>query len=365
MKNKRWASVKETFNIAFAYVGIITGAGLATGKELVQYFVSFGLMGIFGIVAIAMLFMLFGSWILSLGSFYQSESHMEVFENLRFSWIAKSLDYSLIFACFVMSFVMIAGAGSSLSQQFGGPTWIGSAICSLMILAVCYMDFDKVMTALGIFTPFILVMLLIGLISIAFGPEIDWQAQFNHAAQIPTTLPNVGVSVINYLAMNLMLGTSMMLVLGGSVKKIGHAEKGGMLGGFLFGAVALITVILIYAKIDVIGDSPVPMLMFMTEIHPLIGLIMFIIIFGMIFNTGFSVCYSLGKRITGDNERLFKQIMPVIVGVSFLLSLFGFSDLIAVMYPLLGYIGIVLLITIAGAWYMNRHNIAYEKKKRV
>ena len=54
------------FSVAFAYVGILTGAGLATGREMLQYFVSFGAPGVLGLVAITILHMLFAKWILAL-----------------------------------------------------------------------------------------------------------------------------------------------------------------------------------------------------------------------------------------------------------------------------------------------------------
>ena len=49
-----------------------------------------------------------------------------------------------------MGFVMIAGAGSNLEQQFGLPFWIGGLICSLLIITVSFMDFDKITSVLGI-----------------------------------------------------------------------------------------------------------------------------------------------------------------------------------------------------------------------
>ncbi|MCZ0717414.1 hypothetical protein [Aerococcus kribbianus] len=364
MNNTKLLSFNKTLSIAFAYVGIVTGAGLATGREIVQYFVSFGYTGIFGAIAISVLFMLFGKWILSLGSLYQSESHMEVFEDVSHTWIAKILDWSLVFCCFVMSFVMVAGAGSNLQAQFGTPAWVGSLICAALILAVSYMDFDKVTAALGIFTPIILIMLLIGLVTVVTGPDVNWTAMFAQAEALPTTLPNISLSVINYLAMCLMTGTSMLFVLGGQIVGISNAERGGVLGGFFVGVISLITTILIFSKIDVIGNDPIPMLTFMTDINPYLGLVMFIVIFGMIFNTGFSVCYSLGKRIAGEDDNKFKKVMPIIVVVALLLSLFGFTELVAVMYPLLGYIGILLLLTIAIAFYGARKHIAQEKGVR-
>lgn len=33
---------KRVFNIALAYVGVVIGAGLSSGQDLMQYFVGFG-----------------------------------------------------------------------------------------------------------------------------------------------------------------------------------------------------------------------------------------------------------------------------------------------------------------------------------
>ena len=38
--------IRETLKIAFAFVGVIVGAGFASGQEVMQYFVGFGLDGL-------------------------------------------------------------------------------------------------------------------------------------------------------------------------------------------------------------------------------------------------------------------------------------------------------------------------------
>ena len=46
---------KKYLSVAFAYVGVIVGAGLASGQDLLQYFLSFGAVGLIGIAAAAVL----------------------------------------------------------------------------------------------------------------------------------------------------------------------------------------------------------------------------------------------------------------------------------------------------------------------
>ena len=48
---------------------------------------------------------------------------------------------------------MIAGAGANLKQQFGIPNWVGALLCAVMIVIVAFLDFEKITSILGIFTP--------------------------------------------------------------------------------------------------------------------------------------------------------------------------------------------------------------------
>ena len=364
MEKEQFVSRKKMLSVAFAYVGILTGAGLASGRELVQYFISFGRAGMAGVVIIAVLYMLFGKMILSLGSYYRAQNHSDVLEQVSHPIVSRILDGSMIFSCFILSFVMIAGAGSSLGQQFSIPSWIGSLICAGMILAVSYMEFDQVIGALGIFTPMILLIILAALFAVLTGDPVPWKEMLETGAEIESSLPNIYVSVVNYFALCMMTSTSMLFVLGGSIMGLKNAKKGGILGGFFTGMITVLIALLLVSEIDHVADANVPMQKLLGLIHPALGFLMTFVIFGMIFNTGFSACYSLAKRFSGDKESRFRKLMFLIVLTAFALSFFGFKKLVAFMYPVLGYLGILLLVVLLTAWIKERGNIKKEGKVR-
>ena len=66
---------KKYLSVAFAYVGVIVGAGLASGQDLLQYFLAFGAKGLIGIVALGVLNVIFGVVALQLGSYFRSDNH--------------------------------------------------------------------------------------------------------------------------------------------------------------------------------------------------------------------------------------------------------------------------------------------------
>ena len=65
--------------LAGAFVSYILGAGTATGQEILQFFVSFGYLGIGAIIIAAILHMWFGAYAMDVGLRLQSEDSKGVF----------------------------------------------------------------------------------------------------------------------------------------------------------------------------------------------------------------------------------------------------------------------------------------------
>jgi len=119
---------KKNLSVAMAYVGVVAGAGLASGQDLLQYFLSFGVMGVLGIAVMGGLNVVFGSLALQLGSYFRSDHHDEVFGRIAHPVVNRLIDIVLVASSFIMGFVMLAGAGANLQQAFGLPTMWGAVV---------------------------------------------------------------------------------------------------------------------------------------------------------------------------------------------------------------------------------------------
>ena len=192
---------KKTISIIFAYVGVLTGAGLASGQELMQYFLSFGLPGLYGIAVVGLLHIVVGGIILQLGSHFVAQSHIDVLEEVTPTVVTKLMDYALIINCFLMGFVMIAGAGSNLEQQFGLAPWMGSLLCTALIVVVGMLDFEKVAKIIGGFTPLVLVFTLIGAVYTMVNVSPDMAFLDSLGKTLTPALPNLPLSTINYFGL--------------------------------------------------------------------------------------------------------------------------------------------------------------------
>lgn len=354
----------RSLSIAFAYVGVLTGAGLASGQELLQYFTAFGKAGLIGIIVVGFLHTFLGAMILQLGSYFQASEHDEVLQEITHPWINRFLDLALVLTCFVIGFVMIAGAGANLNQQFGLPVWLGSALCAGLVILVGHLDFDKVQAIIGSFT--ILVIGFIGLAAIHtfFHLEGDFFANEALARSLPTTLPNIWISVINYFSMCFITGASMAIVLGGNAFQLKEAGRGGLVGGLIVGLIGIVIAMVLYVRLDQVMGSDIPMLKLVEEISPILGFLMSLVIYAMIFNTAMGLYYALARRFSGDRPRKFSLVLIGLVLVGFALSFVGFKTLIAYMYPMLGYIGLLLIGVVVWAWMSHRGTIRVETGRR-
>ena len=74
--------LKRILNISLAYVGVVIGAGLSSGQDLMQYFVSFGKWGIIGTIVLGIISVVFGKIIITLGSYFRSNDHSEVLSQM-------------------------------------------------------------------------------------------------------------------------------------------------------------------------------------------------------------------------------------------------------------------------------------------
>ncbi len=355
---------KKYLKIAMAYVGVIVGAGLSSGQDLMQYFVSFGKQGILGVVILAILNIVFGKIIVTLGCYYDSDSHQDVLEQVAHPIITKIIDYTLIVSGFIIFFVMVAGAGANLHQQFAFPSWLGALICALLVIIVSFLDFDKITSVLGIFTPIIIVMIVAITAYTFIGHSYDWNGIYKVADALPSPMPNVILSAINYYSLCAVTGVSMAFVLGGSVVRIGVAEKGGAIGGALIGVIVLCAYGALLANVGSIYDAEIPMLAIVANINPVFAQIYTFTIFALIFNTAFSLSYALAKRLSGNDDKKLHILLIVIVLAGYVCSFAGFKQLVSLMYPVLGYIGVLLLGVLLVAWIREKQNIMKEKMLR-
>lgn len=356
--------MKEQLKISMAFLGLLVGAGFATGLEVIQYFASFGINGLWGAVLAGVVMAVAGAVILQLGSYFLADEHKAVFRSITHPAVSWGLDIVVTLTLFCIGFVMLAGAGSNLEQQFGLPAWIGSLIMTVLVMVVGLLNVDKVSSIIGGLTPLLILAVLIGFAYTLFNLPDDFSAVSELATQAESPVSPWWLSAVNYNGLALLLGVSMSLVIGGNHANMRDAGRGGLLGGVIYTILLILAVFTLLANIETVAGDDVPMLTLFNSMHPAMGYVMVFIIFAMIFNTAIGMFYALGRRVTSSRPSWYTPVFLALCAAGYAVSFIGFDTLMTYVYPVLGYLGMAMVVFLVGWWIYARRRLTEESGHR-
>jgi uncharacterized membrane protein YkvI len=356
--------MKTSLRIGAVYISAIIGAGFASGQEILQYFTYYGWIGFAGAILATILFAWLGYQIAELGSKLNAKSHQGVILQLGGKYFGTIVDYIIILACLNATVVMIAGGGSLLNQLFNIPIFIGSAILTICVAITLSLDLKQVINVIGSVTPFLILMAII-LAIYAFSTTTLSMSDVQGLAQPELTAsPHWTLSAVLYVSYNVIMAVAILSVVGGSVKDHKVAARGGLYGGIGLGLLVIIMNLGLIVKLDIVEGIEMPTLLFAEEIAPWLMFIMGVIIFGMVFSTAASALYAFVRRVVTPTSNKFKPMVIVFSVIAYILSFVGFSKLIGTVYPMFGYLGMLLIIIVFVQWFRLRkgNKIDYDEK---
>ena len=350
-----------------AFIGVVVGAGFASGQEAIQYFVAFGNKGLWGVVLAAALMIITGVSILQLGSYFQADEHTAVYDRITGPIVSRILDWGTLATLFSIGFVMFAGGGSTISQQFEGvPIWVGGAVMLVLVLLVGLLDVDKVSSVIGAITPFIIFFVVLATGYTIIVTDVDWSWANDYAINnVESPLNNWWLAALNYTGLNVMCAVSMSIVIGGNILDNRAVGIGGLIGGFFYLLLLALLVVSLYMVAPDVHEQDLPVLSLINNVNPILGYFMTFIIYGMVFNTAIGMFYAMGKRLTRKKPKLFYPVYAGACVVGFILSFIGFKQLVSSVYPILGWIGLLMIAVMVITWITQRDKITSESDRRV
>lgn len=355
---------KKVLTVAMAYIAIAVGAGFASGQEVLQYFVGFGPWGLVGALAAAIVFSFAGFVIVQLGSYFLASDHKVVFGEVAHPVLAFLFDVTVTVTAFSIGFIMIAGGGTNLNQQFGLPTWVGSAIVIVVVLAMGFLDVSRVTRIIGALTPVLIICVLAVTIYALTHIDATWSDIHASTQLVDTTIAHWSLSSLNYVAMNLCVVASMAIVIGGDISDPKVAGFGGLLGGVFFGVLLLAITVSLYVHVPTVYRDDMPMLTLAASAAPWAGHVMALVVFGMILNSAIGMFYALASRFSTGSTGRFRLVLVALVVAGTVLSAFGFKNLVTWLFPVIGYAGFILMGVLGYSWIRTRRMINEETDRR-
>ncbi|OHR80282.1 hypothetical protein HMPREF3239_03500 [Staphylococcus sp. HMSC34C02] len=336
---------KETIMVAFAFVGVVVGAGFATGQEIFQFFTSHGSYSIAGIIVTGLIITLAGVFVLNTGFTIQSHNHSESIQYYLHPMIARIFDIILTLFLFSLAMIMTAGGASTIHESFGLPYWLSSLLLVLFILMTLFLKFERLITVLGMVTPFLVIVVSIIAIYYFITGDVNFSAANRFNKQHGLSL-GWWFDGLNYASLQIAAAFSFLSVMGGRMQHRQSALWGGILGGIIITLLLLMINLGLVTEFEHIHSVALPTLLLANHISPLLGTMMSIIMILVIYNTIVGLMYAFASRFTEPFTKGYFVLIIAMAIVTFICTFIGFISLIGKVFPIMGLFGFILLIPI-------------------
>jgi len=233
--------------------------------------------------------------------------------------------------------VMLAGAGSIFSEQFRFSYQAGLWVTLLLSYFVIIRGIHAILGVNSLVVPVMFVMTAWVLRETLQHPEAGgW---LHGTPEIP--LLRIWAAPLLYCAYNLSMAQAVLVPLGGSIKDRSILRLGGLVGGIGIGIMLLTCHIVLSSYMPEISRFEIPMGQIVQSIGKSMNFLFLIVIFGEILTTYIANVYGLSLQICQRTGFKVKPVVSAILILTYLISQFGFSNLLSTLYPLFGLISTV------------------------
>lgn len=355
-------STISAYQVAATYIGTIIGAGFASGQEVLQFFVRFGQKGLYGIIITSIMFIFFGYIIMELGNRIRAFSYLDILKYSNSKYLKAVVDFLISLFLFGSLTVMIAGTGALFEQQFGYSELVGSLIMAGLSIITVLAGIDGVVKSISFLIPFLLTFVIgICILSIIKAPPV--LSAMDIIISENFLIRNWILSAFLYTSYNIIVSIAVLGPLGAKIKSNRVIKKGALYGGLGIGLCSLFIYLAINGHIAQIESIEVPMVYIAGSISLPIQLIYAGVLIAAVYTTAISSLYGFVVRLTNRGRSYFSMRILVILTtvVALLLSQFGFSNLVKLLYPLVGYGGVLLLIMLLH----SKLKMTFKYKKKI
>lgn len=337
---------KTTFQVAATYVGAVMGAGFASGQEIQQFFARFGYWGLVGVVLSSILFSLLGWGILDLQERWKVSSYKQFFNHLLGPELGKWADKLVSILLFVGMVAMISGSGALFDEYFGFSRWLGISLTGFVIaLALLYRG-EGVLWINSVLIPLKFVFCL-GIATAAI--FITTSGDNEHVKMLPNpVVSNWLVSAILYVSVNLTLAMVVFASLGREVQKTG-ARLGAVFGGIALGLFAFSIGSALLRYPDILGLE-IPMVGIAGKLGDWAAFFYVVVLWLAMITAAVGNGFSLISRVVDTGRLSYGKVTLILFLLILPTAGVKFSQIVQLVYPLFGYLGLVFMPPILYYW---------------
>ena len=333
--------------LIYSIIGALIGAGFASGQEMYLFFYRFGRLGISGLAICSMLMGLIIYKTFSIITRKKINNYHEFLNTIFYSkgkspknkYLNLSYISNIIVNIFLLMtfYIMISGFGAYFEQQFNLNSIIGASVLAILCYFILIKDIKGVTKANSIIVPtLIIIIILIGIKNVGNINVTNISNELNYGW--------IYYAII-YCSYNMILVIPILVNLSKFIKNRKHIIVTAIISGLIMFVLGLIIYLLLSTINTDISKIEMPAVYAISSSFPEFKWIYGIVILLSIFSTAISVGISFLKNVVTD-KRNYPQFVGIMCISGVLISNIGFSNLVKILFPVFGYLGLLQIFTI-------------------
>lgn len=330
------------FTIAATYVGTVVGAGFATGQEVLRFFTHFGANSLFAVVFATALFAVLGGVILRIGHHVRADSHVPIVEAVTGPLAGRLLDLVITFFLFGGSAVMFAGSGAVFAEHWHLNRFLGTLVMAGVAGGTVMLGLRGVVASISAVAPVLIALVTV----ISIGALVSNGLPPANLAWNRPDLAATGlwpISLFLYVSYNLVLSVSVLGPLGKEAKDADTAGWGGVIGGLALGIGIFFINLALISGLPGTAQYEVPMLHLARGFPAWIAAVYSVVLWAEVYTTAVAGLYGLSARFSPPGSHRFRIVVPLATVGALLLSQMGFARMVGVLFPAVGWLGLLLV----------------------
>ncbi len=347
---KEWIKV---FQVAVVFIGTVVGAGLASGKEITQFFTSFGVASFVSIIICGLFYIAMGTIISKISIKYKLESYGDVIHKISPNFFGKITGGITTIYLISSASIILAGSGALINQFFGIPKIVGT----LIMIAVSIFFLLRGTNGLIEVNSFIVPTLIftISTITILYFVLCHEAITFENILSFtPKKESGLVVSTILYAGYNILCCCGVLVPLSTNIKKTKTMSLGVGFGALGLTLLCLMINLLLTINQPYIYELEIPLLFVAKRFSTILQALLLMVILLEMFSTEVSDVYSISKTLEKTFKIRFKKGIFLVLLIAFPISQIGFGNLISTLYPLFGMLSLIFISQCLIFYFKNR-----------
>ncbi|WYP26552.1 hypothetical protein NSQ54_19880 [Alkalihalobacillus sp. FSL W8-0930] len=318
----------------FLIVGTLIGAGYASGRELWQFF---GAESNVAILLFTGLFTVSCYVILNLAYKQKSTQYVPLLTTLVGPKLARFYDWIILSYLFSTTTIMLAGAGATL-EVYNIPFWLGMVGTAAFVVLLFLRDTDGMTTVNAFLIPILILSLVSILLVFQYSLGFSFSFDITHQSNWP--------SAITFTALNILPIVAVVSAIGNQISHRGEIWIATIGSGLLMGSISYLYNESLLQIANEIMFYEIPLFVILKQYPSVMVVAMSVLLWLAIYTTAGAGIFGLISRLRGVLKGETWLVAMLLLAIMAPLTTFGFSSMIAVLYPLYGAVNLYLLVAI-------------------